>query len=93
MQRAAAELQTKLGHSSPIHNDRNVLALKAAVLEVGRLIDQLSEFSGTASMKTKERIKEDWKLGWDGIVKEPVKVRKVLKPKLSLDEEDILYPY
>ena len=70
-----------------------MLALKAAVLEVGRLIDQLSEFSGTASMKTKERIKEDWKLGWDGIVKESVKVRKVQKPKLALDEEDILYPY
>ena len=57
LQRAAAELQMKLGHSSAIHDDRNVLALKAAVLEMGRLIDQLSEFPGTASMKTKERIK------------------------------------
>jgi hypothetical protein len=44
--------------------------LKAAVLEVGRLIDRLSEFSGSAAIKTKEQIEEDWKLGWSGIVKQ-----------------------
>ena len=86
------ELQTKLGHLSPFHNDRDVPALKAAVLEVGRLIDRLSEFPGNPATKTKERIKEDWELGWDGIVKEPVKCRKVVqKPELTLDEEDLLY--
>jgi len=65
--------------------------LKAAVLEVERLIDQLLEFPGTAGIRTKERIKEDWKLGWDGIVKETVKSRKVQKPELARDEEDLLY--
>ena len=40
-------------------------------------------------MKTKERIEEDWKLGWDGIVKGPARARKVQKPKLTLDEEDL----
>ncbi|KAF9647525.1 hypothetical protein BDM02DRAFT_3187952 [Thelephora ganbajun] len=73
LQRATVELQTKLGHSSPLHEDRSVLKLKAAVLEVERLIDRLSEFPGSAAIKTKERIKEDWKLGWDSIVKEGVK--------------------
>ena len=61
------------------------------MLEVERLIGWLSEFSGPAVMKTKERIKEDWKLRWDGIVKEPARTRKVQRPRLTLDEEDILY--
>jgi len=65
--------------------------LKAAVLEVGRLIDRLSEFPGPAAIRTKEVIKDDWKLGWDGIIKEPVRARKVQRPKLTLDEEDLLY--
>jgi len=65
--------------------------MKAAVLEVGRLIDRLSEFPGPAAIKTKERIQDDWKLGRDGIVKEPFRARKVQRPKLTLDEEDLLY--
>jgi hypothetical protein len=65
--------------------------LKAAVLKVGKLIGRLSEFPGKAATKTEEGIKEDWKLGWDGIVKEPVRGRKVQKPELTLDEEDLLY--
>ena len=85
------ELRTKLTHLSPFHEDRNVPGLKAAVLEVGRLIDRLSEFPGKAATKTKEGIKEDWRLGWDGIVKEPANGRKVQRPKLALDEEDLLY--
>ena len=44
------------------------------VLEVGRLIDRLSEFPGPAAVEIKERITEDWKLGWDGIIKKPVEV-------------------
>ena len=67
------------------------MALKAAVSEVERLIGRLSEFPGPAATKTKERIKEDWKLGWDGIVKKPVRTRKIRRPELALDEEDILY--
>jgi len=47
--------------------------LKAAVLEVERLVGRLSEFPGPVEIKVKERIKDDWKLGWDGIIKEPVK--------------------
>ena len=89
LQRATVDLQMKLGHLSSLHEHRNVSALKAAVLEVERLIGRLSEFSGPAAMKTKERIKEDWKLGWDGIVKGPARTRKVQKPKLTLDEEDL----
>ena len=92
LQKDIAELQAKLGHSSPLHKDRDASALKAAVLEVEKLIsDRLSEFPGTAAIRTKERIKEDWKLGWDGIVKEPAKGRKVQRPSLTLDEEDVLY--
>ena len=91
LQKAAAELQMKLGHLSPFHDKRDVLALKAAVLEAGRLIDWVSEFPGKAATKTKEQIKEDWKLGWDGIVKESVKGRKAQRPKLTLDEEDLLH--
>jgi len=70
LQRATAEFQTKLGHSSPLHKQRSVLALKGAVLEVERLIDRLSEFPGSGTV-AKTQIEEDWKLGWDGIVKEP----------------------
>lgn len=40
------------------------------MLEVERLIDRLSEFPGPG-MVAKTQIEEDWKLGWDGIVKEP----------------------
>ena len=65
-------------------------ALKAAVLEAGRLIDRVSEFSGKAATNAEEQIKEDWKLGWDGIVKESAKGRKVQRPELTLDEEDLL---
>ena len=85
------ELQTKLGHSSSFHDDHSTPALKAAVLEVGKLIDRLSEFSGKAAAKTKEGIEGDWKLGWDGIVREPVRVRKAQRPTLTLDKEDLLY--
>ena len=91
LQRAVVKLQAKLGHSSPFHNDRSTLALKAAVLDVGKLIDRLSEFPGNAATITKEGIEDDWKLGWDGIVREPVRVRKVQRPTLTLDEEDLLY--
>lgn len=91
LQRDTVELQEKLGPSSPFHDDRNVQALKAVVLEVEKLIGRLSEFPGNAATKMGERIKEDWKLGWDGIVKEPVRGRKVQKPELTLDDEDILY--
>ena len=92
LQRATTELQTKLGHSSSFHSDRNVPALKAAVLEVRKLIGRLSEFTGNAAVKTKDGIKDDWKLGWDGIVKELVKGRKGQKPTLTLDtEEDGFY--
>ena len=91
LRKATAKLQKKLGPSSPFHKGRDASTLKAAVLEVEKLLDRLSEFPGTASTKTKERIAEDWKLGWHGIVKEPVKGRKVQKPELTLDEEDLLY--
>ena len=80
----------RLGHSSSLHEHHNVSTLKAAVLEVEKLIDRLSEFSGPAVIETKERIEDDWKLGWDGIVKEPVRARVVQRPKLTLDE-GVLY--
>lgn len=74
LQRAAAELQTKLGHSSSFHEHCNIPALKAAVSEVERLIHRLSEIPGLAAAEAKARIEQDWKLGWSGIVKGPVKV-------------------
>ena len=85
-QRATEELQANLGHSSSLHERCNVLELRDAVLEVGRLIDRLSEFPGPAAVETKERIRKDWKLGWDGIVKKPVEVGVAQVPKLALDE-------
>lgn len=91
LQKATVELQATLGHSSPFHENRNVPALKAAVLEVENLIDWLSEFTGTVAAKTKERIGVDRKLGWDGIVKEPARGRRVQRPEVNLDEEDRLY--
>lgn len=90
---ATEELQEKLGHSSSLHDGRNLPALKAAVMEVERLIDRLSEFSGPAAVETRERIEEDWKLGWDGIVKEPTRARKAQRPRLILKGvSDISYP-
>ena len=62
------KLQTKLGSFSPFHDNRSASALRDAVLEVGELIERLSEFPGSAATETKESIKEDWRLGWDGIV-------------------------
>ena len=88
LQRTALNLQKKLGYQGPLHNDPDVLALKAAVLEVGRLIDRLSEFPGPVAIKTKERIKEDWKLGWDGIVREPTRDQRAQRPKLMVDGGD-----
>ena len=70
-------LQAKLGHSSSFHSHRNVSALKAAVLEVEGLIGRLSEFSGPAATRVNEQIEEDWKIGWDGIVKGTVGARNV----------------
>jgi hypothetical protein len=92
LQRDAAKLQTKLGHSSSLHNQQSVSALKAAVLELERLIDRLSEFRGPGTVvELQEQIKEDWKLGWDGIVKEPTRARTAQRPTLTLDK-DLLCP-
>ena len=68
LREAAINLRMKLGPSSPFHDNCSTAALKEAVLEVGELVEWLSEFPGNAATKTKEGIKEDWKLGWDGIV-------------------------
>jgi len=92
LQRTTVELQTELGHPSSLHERRDVPALKAVVMRVGRLIDRLEEFSRAAATKTKEGIKEDWKLGWDGIVKEPIRAPNAQRPKLTLDEQDLLHP-
>ena len=67
--------------------------MKDAVLEVEELIERLSEFPGNAATKTKEGIKEDWRLGRDGIVVDAVRARKGQRPEVVLDEEDLLYPY
>ena len=74
---------------SSLHEHRDVSALKAAVLEVGRLIRRLSEFPIPEVGETKELIKEDWKLGWYGIVKKPFGVQKAGRPKLTLNEKDL----
>ena len=72
-----------------LHEVHDVLALKAAVSEVERLIVQFLEFPIPAVAEMKERIKEDWKLGWYGIVKEGAKSQKVQRPKLTLDEKHL----
>lgn len=56
-------------------------------MEVERLIVRFLEFPVLAVAETKERIKEDWKLGWYGIVKGAARARKVQRPKLTLDEK------
>ncbi|KAF9778765.1 hypothetical protein BJ322DRAFT_1114103 [Thelephora terrestris] len=91
LQRTVVKLRTRLGHSSPFHDDRSIPALEAEVREVGKLIDRLSEFPGQAATKTKAGIEGDWKLGWDGIVRKTVRGRKVQRPTLTLDKEDLLY--
>ena len=63
------------------------------MLEVGELIEWLSEFPGNAAAKTKEDIEEDWRLGWDGIVSDAVSTRKGQGPEVILDEENLLYSY
>lgn len=80
---AAVGVQTKLAQSPPRHVHPNILALKAAVLEIGSLVDRLSAFPGPATIKTRERI-EDRKLGWDGIVRGPTRTREVQRPMLTL---------
>ena len=86
---AADGLQTRLGHLSSLHEHRDVSALKTAVLEVGRLVNRLSEFPIPAAEETNELIKEDWKLGWDGIVRGPVRDQKAERPKLTLNEKGL----
>ena len=93
LREATIKLRTKLGPSSPFHDNRSAPALRDAVLEVEELIERLSEFPGNAAAKTKEGIKEDWRLGRDGIVVDVVRARKGRKPEVVLDEEDLLYPY
>ena len=90
LRRLATELQTRLGHLSPLHERRNVPILKAAVLEVESLIDRLSEFPVPTAVVTKKRIEKDWKLGWDGIIKEPAKAWKTRRPKLILDQRSVV---
>ena len=84
LQRDVTQLQTKLGHSSSLHNRRDISTLKAAVLEVGELLNRLLELPVPAATETKERIEDDWKLGRDGIIRGPAKVRKAERPKLNL---------
>ena len=84
LQKDAAELQTRLGHLSSLHDRRDVSALKAAVLEVQGLRSRLLGFRVPAVTETEERIKDDWKLGWDGIMRGSAKVRKAERPKLKL---------
>ena len=93
LREATIKLRTKLGPSSPFHDSRDAQALKDAVLEVGELIEWLSEFPGNAATKTKEGIEEDWRLGWDGIVVDTVRAREGQRPEVALDEEDLLYAY
>ena len=86
--KAVINLQKKLGPPSDLHECRDLLALKAAVLEVGGVIEQAAgEPSFTAVMR---QIDEDWEYGHKGIVKEAVH-KRILKPKLVIDPEDRMY--
>ena len=69
---------------SSLHDRRDVSALKAAVLEVQGLVIRLLKFPVPVVTEMKERIRDDWKLGWGGIIQGPAKVRKAERPKLDL---------
>ena len=88
--KAVIDLQEKLGPLSNLHERRDILTLKAAVLEVGGVIEQVAgEPSFTAVMK---QIDEDWEHGYKGIVREAVHGKRIQKPKLVIDPEDRMYP-
>lgn len=87
--KAVIDLQEKLGPLSDLHERRDVPALKAAVLEVGGVIEQAAgEPSFTAVVK---QIDEDWKHGHKGIVREAAHGKRIQKPKLVIDPEDRMY--
>lgn len=81
-------IQTKLGHLCWFHEDRNASELKFVASEVERLIGRLPGFSGLLVTRAKEWIEEYRKLGWDGIVKGPVRTREARGPKLTTLGED-----
>jgi len=83
-------LQKELGPLSDLHERHDILALKAAVLEVGGVIERVAgEPTFTAVMR---QIDEDWECGHKGIMKEAVHRKRIQKPRLVIDSEDHMYP-
>jgi len=90
--KAVISLQKKLGPSSDFHERRDVLALKAAVLEVEGVIERTA--GDLSFIAVRRRIDQDWETGRKGILKEAVQHRKkIQRPTLVIDPEDRMYPY
>lgn len=82
-------LQKKLGPPSDLHEHRDLQALKAAVLEVQKVIERVA--NDPSFIATTKQIGQDWGYGRKGILQETVH-RKILKPKLVIDPEDRMFP-
>ena len=85
-------LQKKLSPSSKFHEGRSISDLQHAVQEVKVVVESLGDIPG--SIGTRELIRKRWDKGWRWIFEKQgsrMKGKKVEKPKLVLDREDLLY--
>ena len=85
-------LQKKLSPSSKFHERRSESDLQRAVLEVKDVVESLDNIPGSAG--TRNKIEKCWNRGWKWIFEKQgrrAKGKKVEKPKLVLDREDLLY--
>ena len=86
------ELQKKLSPSSKFHDGRSVSDLQRAVLEVKAVVESLDNIPG--SIGTRTQIRKRWDRGWKWIFEKEgsgAKGKKIGKPRLVLDREDLLY--
>lgn len=92
LRKKTIELQKKLSLSSKFHNSRSVSNLQCAVLEVKAVVESLNDIPG--SIRTRNQIQKRWDRGLKWISEREgskTKGKKVKKPGLVLDHEDLLY--
>ena len=86
------ELQKKLSPSSEFHEVKSVSNLQRAVLEMKVVVESLEDIPD--SIGTRDQIKKRWERGYKWIFEKQggrAKGKKVDKPKLVLDREDLLH--
>lgn len=89
--KAIINLQKKLAPSSNFHERQDLRGLKAAVLEVQKVIERAIKDKDSVFVSDMKRIGKDWDLGRRGILEEAVQRKKVQKPKLAIDPEDRMF--